>query len=131
MAAATVTVVKPGSLTTVQDLGRTGYGHLGIAPCGAMDPSALRAANRLVGNDEAAAGLEITLLGPTLSFSTDAVIALTGSRFDAEVDERSIAPFASVRIEAGSTSRSFWAAARRIWRPGSAVSGVERCAPAT
>jgi len=105
MTARSITVVKPGSLTTVQDLGRHGFGHLGIAPCGAMDPLALRAANLLVGNDEAAAGLEITLLGPTLSFSTDAIIALTGSRFDADVDDRPFEPLASVRVEAGSSLR--------------------------
>jgi antagonist of KipI len=105
MAARRITVVKPGSLTTVQDLGRHGFAHLGIAPCGAMDGMALCAANRLVGNDEAAAGLEITLLGPTLSFSSDAVIALTGSTFEADVDGEPIAPFASRRIVAGSSLR--------------------------
>jgi antagonist of KipI len=80
-----ILVLEAGALTTVQDLGRFGHGVFGVAPSGAMDPWALRLGNLLVGNEESAAGLEVTLNGPTLAFETDAVIALTGSHFDAAV----------------------------------------------
>nr|WP_216592766.1 allophanate hydrolase subunit 2 family protein [Verrucosispora sioxanthis] len=56
-------VLRAGALTTVQDLGRPGWAHLGVPRSGALDPAALRLANRLVGNPEQAAGLEITLTG--------------------------------------------------------------------
>ncbi len=71
-------VVRPGLLTTVQDLGRFGSQRFGMPVSGAMDPLALRLANRLVGNPDGAAGLEATLTGPELSFEGDAVIAITG-----------------------------------------------------
>ena len=61
-----VKVIKPGLLTTVQDLGRPGYFHLGIPMGGAMDRLALRAGNMLVGNDEGAAALEAVFMGPEL-----------------------------------------------------------------
>ena len=58
-----ITVIRPGMLTTVQDLGRCGHRALGVSPGGAMDPFALRMANLLVGNDGNTAGLEMTLAG--------------------------------------------------------------------
>jgi len=64
-------VVAPGLLTTVQDLGRHGYQHLGIPVCGALDPVSLRAANILVGNAPGAAGLEVAYVGPTLAIEAD------------------------------------------------------------
>lgn len=82
-----VTVVRPGLLTTVQDLGRTGYAALGVPPSGAMDGLALRLANRLVGNPDHFAALELTIAGPELRFEADAWIAMTGARFDAELDD--------------------------------------------
>lgn len=82
----TLAVVRPGLLTTVQDLGRAGYGSLGVPPCGAMDAPALRAANRLVGNPDDLAGLELTLAGPELRFEGEAWIALAGSRFECDLD---------------------------------------------
>ncbi len=75
----TIRVAKPGLLTTVQDLGRYGYAHLGISPGGAADRLSFRIANLLVGNDENAPALEMTLLGATLEFEENAVVALTGS----------------------------------------------------
>ena len=63
-----IRVVKPGLFTTVQDRGRYGYAHLGISPAGAADALSLRIANLLVGNDENAPALEMTLLGATLEF---------------------------------------------------------------
>ena len=80
-----ITVFSPGALTTVQDLGRPGMGAHGVPPSGAFDPWSLRAANMLVGNDEGAAGLEITMAGPTLGFARDAVCALAGSPLDAHI----------------------------------------------
>ena len=76
----TIEVRKPGLATSVQDTGRTGYYHLGIPPSGAMDRYSLRCANRLVGNAEDLAGLEITFLGPELVFHQAAVVAVTGAR---------------------------------------------------
>src|SRR5260370_11648574 len=74
-----IKVLKPGLSTTVQDLGRPGYYHLGIPLSGAMDRFALSCANLLVGNDEGAAGLELTFMGPALVFTADATGALTRS----------------------------------------------------
>jgi antagonist of KipI len=70
---------SPGLHTTVQDLGRYGYAHLGISPAGAADQMALRIGNLLVGNDEGEAALELTLQGGAYRFSEDAVVAITGS----------------------------------------------------
>ncbi len=82
----TIQVVKPGLFTTVQDLGRYGYAHLGISPGGAADPLSFRIANLLVGNDENAPALEMTLLGPTLAFKEGAVVAIAGADCDCQVD---------------------------------------------
>lgn len=71
-------VVAPGMLTSVQDLGRRGFAHLGVGTAGAMDSAALRLANALVGNDDNAAALEITLRGPMLRFDAPTRIAFTG-----------------------------------------------------
>ena len=78
-------VVRPGSLTSVQDLGRYGLQHLGIVPGGAMDPVAHRVANALVGNPPEAATLECTVLGPNLLVEGDMLIALYGATFEAKV----------------------------------------------
>ena len=80
-AAAGLVVVKPGLFTTIQDLGRPGHRAAGVPLSGAADPSSLRHANRLVGNDDSAAGLEITLLGPDLRCERDTLIALSGAAF--------------------------------------------------
>jgi biotin-dependent carboxylase-like uncharacterized protein len=79
-------VIKPGLATTVQDLGRPGYYHLGIPLSGGMDQYALRAANLLVGNDEGAAVLEAVFVGPSLKFERDAVVAVTGADLPAKLD---------------------------------------------
>jgi len=81
----TLLVMHAGPLSTVQDLGRIGFGSIGVAPSGAMDPWALRTANALVGNDDGAAAIEFTMSGPTIAFEDDAVVALSGSRFDAAI----------------------------------------------
>ena len=81
-----IDVVSAGIMTTIQDLGRPGYYHLGIPMGGAMDRLALRAANLLVGNDEAAAGLETVFLGPELEFTEDAVVAVCGAELPPRID---------------------------------------------
>jgi antagonist of KipI len=65
--------------TTVQDLGRAGYGLMGMSPSGAADPISLRLGNRLLGNPEGAAALEMTLTGGAFEFPAGAVVALTGA----------------------------------------------------
>lgn len=75
-----IRVIKPGVLTTVQDLGRCGFAHLGISPAGAADTFSFRVANLLVGNPPNTAALEITLLGPTLEFDAPATVAISGAR---------------------------------------------------
>lgn len=74
-----IEVIKPGLATTVQDSGRIGYYNVGIPISGALDQYAFRAANLLVGNDENAAVLECTMLGPELEFRQDAIVAITGA----------------------------------------------------
>lgn len=75
-------VIKPGLLTTVQDLGRFGHRHLGVPVSGGVDRWALSAANILTGNDLSAACLEITLSGPTVAVLRDCLISITGADMD-------------------------------------------------
>lgn len=75
----TIEVLSPGLQTTIQDLGRFGFGRYGVPPSGALDTFALRIANRLVGNSEDQAGLETTLMGLRLKALTDVCIAVTGA----------------------------------------------------
>jgi antagonist of KipI len=75
-------VTRAGFLTSVQDLGRTGLREFGVSTSGALDSFALRVANLLVGNDEGAAGLEITLGGLQLRFDHDRIVAWCGGEFD-------------------------------------------------
>lgn len=79
-------IIAPGSLTTVQDLGRTGMMALGFPPCGAMDAWSARVANALVANADGEAVLEMTLCGITARFTSPAVVALTGAVLDADVN---------------------------------------------
>src|ERR1700743_3157386 len=79
-------ILKAGLSTTVQDLGRPGYYHLGIPISGAMDRYALRAANLLVGNDENDAALEAVFLGPEIEFTSDAIIAVAGAEMPPKID---------------------------------------------
>jgi KipI family sensor histidine kinase inhibitor len=74
-----VQVLQPGPLATVQDLGRAGLAHLGVPGSGAADTASLRLANNLVGNEPAAACVEVTLGRLALRFDTDAVVAVTGA----------------------------------------------------
>lgn len=101
----TIRVLRAGALATVQDLGRPGMQHLAIVPGGAMDAVSHRVANALVGNDQRAATLEIALAGPVLAFDCDALIALHGARFDAEVDGRPLPASRPVLVRAGARVR--------------------------
>lgn len=96
-----IEVIKPGLATSVQDAGRAGYYHLGIPPSGALDQYSFRAANLLVGNDEGAAVLELTMLGPELAFRRDALVAVTGAVMTPKIDGERQACNTTLAIKAG------------------------------
>jgi biotin-dependent carboxylase-like uncharacterized protein len=96
-----VTVVRAGALTTVQDLGRSGYAHLGVPRSGALDLPAHRLANRLVGNDGRAATLETTVSGCALRAAGPLLAAVTGAACPVRVDGRTAAWGAPVRVPVG------------------------------
>jgi biotin-dependent carboxylase-like uncharacterized protein len=97
----TLEVVKPGLLTTVQDLGRIGCQKYGVPSSGAMDQTALRAANLLVGNEEGAAGLEATGEGPALRVLADSVVAIVGPDMETLIDGRPIECGVATEIRSG------------------------------
>src|SRR3989440_5736944 len=96
-------VLRAGPLTTVQDLGRRGYAHLGVPRSGALDVPALQAANALVGNDCGAAGLEITLTGCVLRLRVPLVLAVTGAPAAIRVDDAEMPYGEPFPVPAGST----------------------------
>ncbi|MBK9963380.1 MAG: biotin-dependent carboxyltransferase [Holophagales bacterium] len=96
-----IRVLSPGLLTTVQDLGRPGLGALGVPPGGAADAHALRLGNLLLGNDEGAAALEVTLAGPTLRFEEGALVAFAGAPFAATLDGTAVDAWSTVEVPAG------------------------------
>jgi antagonist of KipI len=103
-------VIEPGLLTTVQDGGRWGFGHLGVPESGACDRHGLAVANLLVGNVPDDAGLELTLVGPTLAVHEEACLGLGGADLRATVEEpgrRTIrfSPGTSRMVRAGSVVR--------------------------
>jgi len=93
-----IRVEAPGLFTTVQDLGRPGFGTLGVSASGAADPIALRLGNRLVGNRENAAALEMTLLGGTFLFSDETIVAITGSDFAPVLDGVPVSLWSPFRV---------------------------------
>ena len=95
-------VIDPGMFTTVQDRGRYGYQRFGVPVSGAMDEFALRAANLLVGNEDGAAALEMTVIGPSLRFLADTWIAVTGSDLSPRLDGESLPRWETVQVAAGS-----------------------------
>ncbi|MFD5109065.1 5-oxoprolinase subunit C family protein [Streptomyces cinereoruber] len=97
-----VAVVRPGALTTVQDLGRPGYAHLGVVRSGALDPAAVRLVNRLVGNAEGAAVLETTVDGCAVRARCAVTVAVGGAPCPVRVDGRPAAWGTAVRVAAGS-----------------------------
>ena len=100
-----IKVLKPGLATSVQDLGREGYYHLGIPPSGALDQYALSAANHLVGNPPGAAGLECTLIGPELEFQADALVALSGALMSPHLDGEVVHQDTAFHVRAGQVLR--------------------------
>jgi antagonist of KipI len=100
-----ITVLKPGLLTTVQDLGRPGYQQYGIVVGGAIDRLAARTANLIVGNDDNAAVLEMAQTGPELQFAAETLVAWCGGEFDARIGAEPLPAERAVRVAAGETIR--------------------------
>ena len=96
-----IRVLVPGLMTTVQDLGRPGLGDLGVPAGGAADAHALRLGNLLLGNDEGAAALEATLVGPDLLFEEAALVVLAGAPFGARLDDAPLPAWEAVKVPAG------------------------------
>ena len=100
-----ITVLNPGLLTTVQDMGRIGYQQFGVSVSGVMDPRATSIANILVGNQEGEAVLECTMLGPQLRFDAANCIAITGGDLGPTLDGKPIPNYCAVSVEAGQVLR--------------------------
>src|SRR5690606_744464 len=97
-----IDVLNAGVQTTIQDYpGRIGYWNVGVPPSGPMDHLAFRFANRLVGNAEGSAGLEITLAGPTLRFNCDSIIAICGAPIEVSLDSEPLSQWQSHFVRAG------------------------------
>src|SRR3954464_12146204 len=96
-----IKVINSGLSTTVQDLGRPGYYHLGIPLSGGMDRFALRAANMLVGNEEGAAVLEAVFMGPELEFTADALVAVTGAELPPKLAGEAKPPWTAFKVKSG------------------------------
>jgi biotin-dependent carboxylase-like uncharacterized protein len=96
-----IKVLKPGLQTTVQDLGRPGYYEIGLPPSGAMDKYSFIVANLLVGNDENAAGLEITYMGPELEFQQDLLIAITGGEIPPKINGEPVPMWETIAVKEG------------------------------
>ena len=95
-------VLTSGTMTTVQDFpGRLGYWDVGVPPSGPFDSRSFRLGNKLLGNPADAAGLEMTLSGPTLRFLSDTRVVLTGARMSADVDGEEVSFWSVLEIKAG------------------------------
>ncbi|MGD1885827.1 MAG: biotin-dependent carboxyltransferase family protein [Cohaesibacteraceae bacterium] len=99
----TLKIINPGLSTSIQDLGRPGYFHLGIPIGGAMDRFALRAANMLVGTPEDAAGLEAVFMGPELEFTAPVTVAITGADLPILLDGEEQPGWTAFDVKAGQT----------------------------
>ncbi|GAA4533213.1 5-oxoprolinase subunit C family protein [Amycolatopsis samaneae] len=100
-----ITVLTPGARTLVQDLGRDGQYAIGLPPSGALDQYSHRCANLLAGNQETAATLEITMLGPELRFTEPALVAVTGGEADVHLDGLPAPCWRTLFVEAGQVLR--------------------------
>ena len=99
----TIDVVSPGTQSFIVDYpGRIGYWDIGVPPSGPMDAYAFRLANRILGNNDDAAGLEMTVTGPSLQFNADTVIALTGAKMKALLDGKEVEYWQAIPVKAGS-----------------------------
>lgn len=112
----TFKIVKPGLATSIQDLGRPGYFHLGIPQGGAMDRFALRAANMLVGNPEDAACLEAVFMGPEITFDKAVSVAITGGEMPVMLDGEAKSTWTAFTVKPGQTlSFGFLSGGARIY----------------
>ena len=102
---ASLRVITPGMLTTIQDHGRWGWQDRGVPVAGPMDPRAHRLANTLVGNAIDAATLELTLLGPEMEFDDERIAAVAGADFEVAVDGRATPVNVPFAVGAGSVVR--------------------------
>jgi biotin-dependent carboxylase-like uncharacterized protein len=96
-----IRVGQPGLLTTVQDTGRFGEYAIGMPPSGAMDVFSYQVGNYLVGNEEGAAGLEITYFGPELAFTEDHVIAITGAEMPPKMNGEEVPTWEALQVREG------------------------------
>lgn len=103
-----VSILDPGFATTVQDLGRYGYAHLGISPCGAADALSFRIAHLMVGNDETAPALEMTLSGGTFEFHETAFVAITGAECPVELNGNPVSAQQAFQVTTGSILKCGW-----------------------
>lgn len=94
-------VSAPGALTTIQDRGRFGYQEVGISASGAMDELAFRLANKIIGNDDNAPALEITLLGPRLEVQKEVLIAVTGADLSFTINDQTVPLYTAIKVEKG------------------------------
>src|SRR3954468_10071150 len=96
-----IRIRQPGLLTTVQDTGRFGEYAIGMPPSGAMDVFSYQVGNYLVGNEDGAAGLEITYFGPELELTEDAVIAITGAEMPPKINGEEAATWEALQVSSG------------------------------
>lgn len=96
-----IRVLQAGDETTVQDLGRPGCAHMGVSASGAADPLSLRLGNLLVGNPENTSSLEMTVTGGVFEFDADSLIALTGSDFQAFLDDLRVPCWVPMAVRGG------------------------------
>ncbi|PZU20001.1 MAG: urea carboxylase [Shinella sp.] len=99
-----VEVIAPGAQSSLQELpGRLGLWHVGVPPSGPMDERSFRHANRLVGNHDHTAALELTVSGPVLKFFADVTVALAGADMPMKLDGQPVAHNAAIAVKAGQT----------------------------
>lgn len=96
-----ISVIKPGLLTTVQDLGRLGFQQYGMPVSGAMDTKSLKLANLLVGNNKGEAVLEATLTGPVIEFEADSYIAVCGANMQPKINNTPVEMYRTTPVKAG------------------------------
>ena len=96
-----IRILKAGMLTTVQDLGRTGFQSQGFSVSGVMDVRSFKIANLLVDNPENEPVLEFTLIGPTLEFTSDTIIAITGGNFNPEINGKPAPMYTAIYMHKG------------------------------
>ncbi|WCK53422.1 biotin-dependent carboxyltransferase family protein [Aneurinibacillus sp. Ricciae_BoGa-3] len=111
-----IKVIKPGLQTTVQDRGRIGFYEIGMPPSGAMDTYSYTISNLLVGNDENAATIEITYMGPELEFQENTVIAVTGGQIPPKINGQLVPMWETLIVKAGDVlSFEFMKAGARVY----------------